>query len=105
MSRLLQNWFLALLTLALPGGAMAQTQAAPAPPGQAAASATPQRICDQPVPPPASLPPDNSGPVIYQFALCFLKQGNVSAVEPQTYLYYTQLRPSLPSLGMWVPYT
>jgi hypothetical protein len=30
-------------------------------------------------------------------SLCFLKQGNVSAVEPQTYLYYTQLRPSLPS--------
>jgi outer membrane protein insertion porin family len=38
-------------------------------------------------------------------SLCFLKQGNVSAVEPQTYLYYTQLRPSLPSQGQWVPYT
>src|SRR5918992_73354 len=42
----------------------------------------------QQVPPPASLPPTGSGPVVYTVVICFPKQGNVSLVEPQTYLYY-----------------
>ena len=54
-------------------------------------------ICGVAVPPPANLPQAGSGPVIYQLAPCFLAQGNVSTVEPQTYLYYMQLRPSQPS--------
>ena len=35
---------------------------------------------------------------------CFSAQGNASTVEPQTYLYYIQLRPSQPSQDVWVPY-
>jgi outer membrane protein insertion porin family len=76
----------------------AQTPAATAP---AAPAAT---ICGVPVPPPANLPPAGSGPVVYQMAPCFQAQGNVSTVDPQTYLYYIQLRPSAPSQNNWVPY-
>ena len=36
--------------------------------------------------------------------IAFPSQGNVSLVEPQTYLYYIQTRPSRPSDGVWVPY-
>ena len=61
-------------------------------------------LCGQPVPPPARLPPAGSGPVILSIAPCFEKQGGTSAVEPQTYLYYIQTRPSLPSQNQWVAY-
>ena len=61
-------------------------------------------ICGAPVSPPASLPPAGSGPVIYLLAPCFQAQGNVSTVEPQTYLYYIQLRPSQPSQNIWIPF-
>ena len=37
-------------------------------------------------------------------APCFQAQGNVSTVDPQTYLYYIQLRPSQPSQNNWIPY-
>ncbi|MBI4888169.1 MAG: outer membrane protein assembly factor BamA [Acidobacteria bacterium] len=74
----------------------------PATPAQGPGAAV--RICGVPVPPPASLPPAASGPVIYQLAPCFQAQGNVSTVEPQTYLYYMQLRPSQPSQNIWIPY-
>ena len=33
-----------------------------------------------------------------------MSQGNVSMVEGQTYLYYIELRPSLPSQNVWMPY-
>jgi hypothetical protein len=78
-----------------PPGTPLPTQ--PAAPGQAT-------LCGSPVPPPSRLPPAGSPPVIYQIAPCFEKQGNASAVEPQTYLYYIQTRPSLPSQNQWVPY-
>ncbi len=55
-------------------------------------------------PPPASLPPAGSGPVVYVLAPCFPKQGNVSLVESETYLYYIQTQPSLPSKNDWKPY-
>ena len=55
---------------------------------------------------PANLPPAGSGPVLYLIAPCFPAQGNVSTVEPQTYLYYMQLfkQPSQPSQNIWVPW-
>ena len=83
---------------ALASPAWAQTPA-PAPTGTSAPT-----ICGVSVPPPANLPPAGSGPVIYQMAPCFQAQGNVSTVDPQTYLFYIQLRPSQPSQNMWVPY-
>lgn len=73
---------------------------------QDAATSTDRRdgrtLCGQPVPPPAQLPPLGSGPVVYFLGLCFSAQGNVSAVEPETYLFQVRLRPSRPSQAEWV---
>ena len=90
---------LAALLVAL---AAADAHAQPAPaetsaPGEAT-------LCGQPVPPPAQLPPADSGPLVYVMGLCFSAQNNQSAVEAQTYLYYLQLRPSRPSQREWVPF-
>jgi outer membrane protein insertion porin family len=65
----------------------------------------PGTVCGQAIPPPRALPPANSGPVVYLLAPCFLAQGNVYLVEPQTYLYYIQLKASQPSQSIWVPWT
>ncbi len=84
------------------GSASAAWAQSPSP--EASATQGPPTICGVPVPAPANLPPAGSGPVIYQLAPCFLVQGNVSSVEPQTYLYYMRLRPSQPSQNLWVPW-
>jgi len=54
--------------------------------------------------PPSKLPPSGSGPVVYQVGPCFAKQGGLSVIDAQTYLYYIQLRPSIPSQDRWIPY-
>ena len=56
--------------------------------------------------PPANLPPAGSGPVVYNVVVCFPKQGNVSLIESQTYLYYMRSTDlvSLPSRNEWKPY-
>ena len=56
------------------------------------------------MPPPAALPPANSPPVVYLLGPCFEAQGGASVIEPETYLYYIQLKPSQPSQGNWTPY-
>lgn len=61
-------------------------------------------LCGQAVPAPSQLPPAGSGPVVYFMGVCFSAQGNVSAVAPETYLYYVHLRPSRPSQNAWVPF-
>jgi outer membrane protein insertion porin family len=104
---------LALAAL-LPGVAPAQSfaQAPAAPSQEPAPSAVAQApaptsgasFCGTAVAPPAQLPPANSGPVVWVMGPCFMAQGNVSTVEPQTYLYYMQLRPSQPSQNIWIPY-
>ncbi len=84
--------------------------AAPARAQQAAAQPAgpvrPARICGQGVPPlpPSQYPPAGSGPVLYLFAPCFEEQGGASVIEPETYLYYIQLKPSRPSMGEWTPW-
>ena len=52
------------------------------------------------------LPPAGSGPVVYYVVICLPKQGNVSLVERETYLYYMQSPDlvSLPSQNLWKPY-
>src|SRR5882724_4557239 len=71
--------------------------ALPAPP-----VSTSTRICGQDVEPPKhtdgtpSLPPPGSGPVLYQYGVCFEEQGGASVTDPETYLYYIQLKPTLP---------
>jgi outer membrane protein insertion porin family len=99
------------------GPAFAQAPVAPAPiaPATPAVVTSPVlsakgtlSVCagNQEVPAPSNLPPAGSGPVVYYVVLCFPKQGNVSLVEPQTYLYYMQSPDliSLPSQNVWKPY-
>jgi outer membrane protein insertion porin family len=71
---------------------------------QPATPADAPTACGVPVGAPRALPPEGSGPVVYILAPCFAKQGGTSTVEPETYMYYIQLRPSLPSQGVWVPW-
>jgi outer membrane protein insertion porin family len=73
-------------------------------PAAATRGSEPATVCGQQVAPPATLPPANSGPVVWLIAPCFEAQGNTSLIEPQTYVYYIQLRASRPSEGVWVPY-
>lgn len=47
-------------------------------------------------------PPAGSPPVLRTIQIRFPKQGDVSAIEPQTYLYYIKTQPSRPSTGNWV---
>ena len=63
--------------------------------------------CKYEVPPPAALPPTDSGPVLWQVEICFPKQNNTPFVDIETYLFYVklQLRRSEPSKGVWVPFT
>ena len=70
----------------------------------AAVNQNPSTACGLPIPPPASLPPAGSGPVLFQIVPCFAKQGGSPVVEPETYLYYMKLVPmvSRPSQGMWM---
>jgi outer membrane protein insertion porin family len=77
-------------------------QGSPAP-AQAPAQLPFATVCGQQVRP-AAQPPDASGPVILYIAPCFEAQGGTSVIEPQTYLYYIQLKASAPSQGKWVPY-
>ena len=48
--------------------------------------------------------PAGSGPVVYLIAPCFEEQGGASVIDPETYLYYIQLKPSLPSQDKWEPW-
>jgi outer membrane protein insertion porin family len=79
-----------------PEGPLPQPVAPQAPSPQAAA---PQRGAVAPV-----LPPAGSPPLIRYIQIAFPTQGDVSVVEPRTYLYYIQTQVSRPSDGVWVPY-
>src|SRR3954470_4107194 len=87
---------LAVAALAL----MAAPVSAPEP---APAALPPASVCGQQIPPRAE-PPAGSPPVVLFIAPCFEAQGNQSVIEPQTYAYYIQQKPSAPSQGQWVPY-
>src|SRR5262245_25200089 len=61
------------------------------------------QVCGQ-QPTPAAQPRAGSEPVVLYIAPCFEAQGNASVIEAQTYAYYIQLKPSVPSRGVWVPF-
>jgi len=61
-------------------------------------------VCGQQVAGPRAQPPAGSGPVVLFIAPCFEAQGGSSVIEPQTYVYYIQLKTSQPSQGIWIPY-
>src|SRR6185369_17221538 len=70
----------------------------------AADSLPPIPFCGQQAAAPRAQPPAGSPPVVLAFGPCFEGQGGTSVIEPQTYLYYIQLKQSRPSEGVWVPY-
>ena len=80
---------------------VAAQQQSPLPPAPISSST---RICGQDVAPPVNLPPAGSGPVLYLYAPCFEEQGGASVIEPETYLYYMHLKPSLPTQNQWTPW-
>ena len=78
--------------------------AAPALAQQPAAGGQTITVCGQQAGAPRAQPPAGSGAVVLFIALCFEAQGGTSLIEPQTYVYYIQLKPSRPSENFWVPY-
>ena len=64
----------------------------------------PIAFCGQQAAAPRAQPPAGSSPVVLAFGPCFEGQGGTSVIEPQTYLYYIQLKQSRPSEGVWVAY-
>jgi outer membrane protein insertion porin family len=86
----------AALLSAAPSASFAQAQAAPTLP--------PIPFCGQQAAAPRAQPPAGSPPVVLAFGPCFEGQGGTSVIEPQTYLYYIQLKQSRPSEGVWIPY-
>jgi len=85
-----------------PSAAQAPAAAGAGQPAQAAALPS-VTVCGTETAPRAQ-PPAGSGPVVLFIAPCFEAQGNASVIEPQTYLYYIQLKQSRPSEGVWLPY-
>ena len=97
--------FLAALLAAADAGAQTAPAAVPALPS--GAMSLPATICGLTVAPPSKLPPAGSGPIAYTILACFEKQGNVSVVDPNTYVYYMEMRNrvSRPSEDRWIPYS
>jgi outer membrane protein insertion porin family len=83
----------------------AQPPAATAPAAAQAPGALLTTSCGNAVGAPAALPPAGSAPFVWILEPCFPKQGNSSTVESETYMYYIKLLPSLPSQGVFRPYT
>ena len=71
---------------------------------QATPAFPPIAFCGQQVAAPRAQPPAGSAPVVLAFGPCFEAQGGTSVIEPQTYLYYIQLKQSRPSENVWVAY-
>ena len=61
-------------------------------------------LCGFPVKQPVTLPPPDSGPVVFQLAPCFERQGGKSQVSAEVYFRDIRLTPSRPSTGLWIPY-
>ena len=94
------------------GTASADTGAAGAPGGSrpqprrptGLSSICPRPSATRPSPSPAGCRQPVRARVVTAVMLCFEKQGGSPVVEANTYLYYIQLRGSLPSPNKWVPY-
>ena len=96
--------FLAVAALTVAVAPLAAQGQTPAPPVAVPQSDLPTAtVCGQQARP-AAQPPAGSGPVVLFIAPCFEAQGNQSVIESQTYVYYMQLKPSVPSRGQWVPW-
>ncbi|HSL22354.1 MAG TPA: outer membrane protein assembly factor BamA [Vicinamibacterales bacterium] len=58
----------------------------------------------QPPAPAAALPPAGSPPLVRFVEIKSTKQNDALAIDPETYLYYIQTKPSSAQFGRWVPY-
>ena len=96
MSKSSALWAAALSLVAVPAGAQGQ-------PDLSTAAGPPVTVCGQQAQPRA-MPPAGSPPVVLFIAPCWEAQGNATVIEPQTYLYYIQLKQSRPSEGVWITY-
>jgi outer membrane protein insertion porin family len=76
-----------------------QAPSAPAPAAQAPAAPAPGQ------PQTEITPPSGSPTLLRAIEVRFSTQGNVSVIDPQTYVYYIQTQTSRPSAGVWIPYT
>src|SRR6478672_7106789 len=95
----------ALLFVAAPLSAQDQPRSgAPAASAEGQPGLPPIPFCGQQAAAPRAQPPAGSPPVVLAFGPCFEGQGGTSVIEPQTYLYYIQLKQSRPSEGVWIPY-
>jgi outer membrane protein insertion porin family len=98
---------LALTALSLAAAPLA-AQPAPGsgqePAPQVAAALPPIPFCGQQTAAPRAEPPAGSPPIVLALGPCFEAQGGTSVIEPQTYLYYIQVKQSRPSEGVWIPY-
>src|SRR5262245_49857840 len=90
--------------LVIAGGIVTQSHAQELRELKAAPARWTSSICGSSVEPPATLPPSDSGPVVYMLAPCFERQGGASQTSPQTYVQDIHLRPSKPLDGLWIPY-
>jgi outer membrane protein insertion porin family len=61
-------------------------------------------VAGQQLPDSPPVPPRDSPPLVRIVEIAFPSQGNVSFIDPETYLHYIHTRPSRPSEGLWVPY-
>jgi outer membrane protein insertion porin family len=86
---------LVFVLVLFPLGAFAQQPPAPVPPLPEAPAGQPAEI----------LPPSGSAALLRAIEVRFSTQGNVSVIDPQTYVYYIQTQTSRPSAGVWVPFT
>ncbi|HJZ70097.1 MAG TPA: BamA/TamA family outer membrane protein [Vicinamibacterales bacterium] len=94
----------ALLGAAAPLAAQTPAPASAQPGAGQAEALPPIPFCGQQAAAPRAQPPAGSPPVVLAFGPCFEGQGGTSVIEPQTYLYYIQLKQSRPSEGVWIPY-
>jgi outer membrane protein insertion porin family len=98
---------LAAIVLSVPVAAQSPEPQVPSPPAPSpeapAPGPSPQASAPQAAPG-AKLPPAGSPPLVRFIQITFPTQGDVSVVEPRTYLYYIQTQVSRPSDGVWVPY-
>jgi outer membrane protein insertion porin family len=103
--------FVVLLVLLAPAVGAAQQPPTPAPVPQLPATPAPAPAGQTPAAPAPGqpqaeiLPPSGSGTLLRAIEVRFSTQGNVSVIDPQTYVYYIQTQTSRPSAGVWVPYT
>ena len=95
-----------LVAMAAATGAGAQTPPPAAPPDAGAPVSLPATICGLTVPAPARLPPAEGGPFTYAILPCFERQGGVSVIDAQTYVFYMEMRArvSAPSENRWLPF-